>query len=578
MRLLSSAEARDLDSRASAIGVDGSALMEVAGAKTALVARRMLERAGRRRPAAQVVVLAGRGNNGGDGLVAARYLRNAGHKVRVYLCGGETLKAEAARNLQAWQGVGGRWFAASGEDFWQRLEDEFHGSPDLIVDGLLGIGQTEAPRGDIGRAAGLLASLGPRRRAGDAGREGRQGRGPVVLSLDIPTGVCAETGRAYQPAIWADGTVTFGHPKVGLFLYPGAQLAGEVFCADIGLPPDPGFSGPAGPPGPAVWLCNAAAAAPLLGPRPPTCHKGEAGVVAVFAGSVGMTGAAALVATGAVRAGAGLVTVGTPGPAQPVLAARLTEVMTLPLPAEGGALSAEAVDGALELAAGAGVVALGPGLRRTAGAAEFAHAVVRTCPRPLVVDADGLNAFADRPELIRERSGGSAVIITPHPGELSRLMGVETAAVQSDRLGWARRAAEAAGAVCVLKGAATIVAAPGGHCFVISAGNPGMASGGMGDVLTGVIAAVWAQNLPRAETAAGPPGATSSDALSWRAAAAGALLHSVAGDVAAVDIGSVGISAGDVAGRIPRAREHLLRPERAPRRLRRSLLGVAGIV
>jgi len=579
LRLLTSAEARQLDSRASALGVGGPALMEVAGAKAALVARKMLADGRGSRPGAAgsagVLVLAGRGNNGGDGLVAARYLRNAGLEVRVYLCGGENLREEAARNLEAWRGSGGWWSSPAADGFWRDLEMDMLSRADLVVDALLGTGQSGPPRGDIGRAAALVARIG----GGFRPRAGGAPLRPAVLSLDVPTGVNADTGEVHSPAVAAGATVTFGSPKVGLLLCPGCEFAGDLVVADIGLPP-----GPCPRPGetdrgsPAAWICAAGTAASVLAHRRRAFHKGDAGFVVAFAGSVGMTGAAALVARAAVRGGAGLVTVATPGPAQPVLAAMVTEAMTAPLQHEGGAVSALALDAALELAASADVVALGPGLRRGPGVEEFVRAFVARCAAPLVLDADGLNAFAGQAELLRQRPPGSPLVITPHPGELSRLLSAETAAIQRDRLAWARRGSAATGAVCVLKGAATVVSEPGGSCFVIPAGNPGMATGGMGDVLTGLVAALWAQNTTGRGPDAGIDVSVPACPLAWRTGAAAAFWHALAGDVAALETGGVGMTASDVIERLPRAREYVLSPREAPDQLRRSLLGVSELV
>lgn len=593
MRLITSGQSRELDRQAQQLGVPGVVLMEAAACKAAAVARRMMAD----KPLRRTLILAGRGNNGGDGLAMARHLRNAGFPVKVYLCGHAAgLPPEAAANLAAWTGSGGHCaVAADCPSFWDDLQLDLGSWADLAVDALLGTGQTTPPAGDVGRAAGMLSARG----AGP----------PLVLALDVPTGLDADTGRLFEPHVRANATVTFGLPKVGLFAMPGAEAAGDVYVADIGLP---GVNRSLPIRRGETRLFTSAEGRALLGAsRPRAAHKGDAGAVLLIGGSVGMTGAAVLMAEAAVLGGAGLVTLAVPAAVQPVVASALREAMTYPLPCgHSGALRvAEAVDAALALAAACDAVALGPGMGRGPETVEFVRSFVRACPVPLVLDADGLNAFeglagllAGRPSCPDGRQQGAApaappgspapvpLVLTPHPGELARLTGMTVSEIQSDRIAAARLAAAQTAATCLLKGAGTVVASPDGTAFLISAGNPGMASGGMGDVLTGLVGALLAQSLTtaaRAHRAHGahagqPPGAACLDArpedLCLHAGAAGALLHAVAGDLAALEIGGVGIRAGDVAERLPRARRLVSGAGAVPARLETSLLGVKDFV
>lgn len=562
MRLVTSGEAKELDLQAQQLGVSGLALMEAAACKAALIAKEMLRDCRHRR----VLVLAGRGNNGGDGLAMARHLRNAGIEVRVYLCGHATgLPSEAAANFSAWTSSGGHC-AVSGNhpSFWDEMRHDLAYWAELVVDALLGIGQTRPAQGDIRLAVEAL------------GAQAATGISPRVLALDVPTGVDADTGAVYDLHVSADVTVTFGLPKVGLFCMRGAEAAGEVYVADIGLP---GVDRCAPTLGGQIGLFGASQARPVLPPRRQTAHKGDSGIVVLIGGSPGMTGAAVLMAQAAVLGGAGLVTLAVPEAVQPVVACGLREAMTFPLPASAsGGLALEA---ALRLAASCDAVALGPGMGRTPVTAQMIRAFVNACPAPLVLDADGLNAFEGQADLLAARASAAPLIITPHPGELARLLGVTVSDIQGDRMAAARSGAARTGATCLLKGAGTVVAASDGTVHLISAGNPAMASGGMGDVLTGLLAALLAQSMVLSERSSSQPAVI---------AAAAALLHAVAGDLAAHELGGIGLRAGDVAERFPRARRAIAEragppahggplPERpAAGPLAPSLLGVKGIV
>ncbi len=451
----------------------------------------------------RVVVLAGRGNNGGDGLVAARYLHEWGCAVEVLLFGDPKCLGEAPG--AGWRLLGdlGAPRLVVGEDLPVGVALRL-GAADLIVDALLGTGVRGAVEGPMASAI-----------------EAANAAGRPILAVDVPSGLDADSGRVDGPCVRAAVTVTFCRAKLGLALYPGAAYAGEVRVADIGIPDE------------AVRRQNAMArmltpddVATLLPPRPPDGHKGTFGHVLVVAGSVGYAGAPALAAMGALRAGAGLVTVAAPVPVAEALAARLTEVMVRPLPAspEGG-FSQEAWPGLAELVAMADVIAAGPGLGRGEPAGVLLRRLVSETEKPLVLDADGLNLL----DLEAVAACRGPVVLTPHPGEMARLLRRNVAQVQADRAGVVREAARRGRCVCLLKGARTLVANPDGRLWVNPTGNSGMATAGSGDVLTGVIAGLLAQG-------AGP----------LEAALAGVYVHGKAGDLAAAASGERALVAGDL--------------------------------
>jgi hydroxyethylthiazole kinase-like uncharacterized protein yjeF len=494
------------------IGLPGVVLMENAGAAVAAAVRA-------RFPAARrVAILCGRGNNGGDGLVVARRLRAQG--AEAFLFGRrEDVKGDARVHLEAAERSGARIREVPDESAWAGVRETVERA-DVLVDALLGTGLKSRPTGLVAEALGWL------------GRRAREGT-PVV-AVDIPSGVPSDGGAFDWPVVRAALTVTFAAPKRGHALPPGCDAVGELVVADIGIP-----AGALEKAGFGLVLLEDADVALAFPPRPPGSHKGRFGHVLVVAGSVGKTGAAVLAATGALRTGAGLVTVATPEPCLAVVAAARAEVMTAPVPATPtGGLAEEGLETLLALAGERDAVVLGPGLGRDPSTERLVRAFASRCPVPLLVDADGLNALApgsDRPgpAELRVRSGGT--VLTPHPGEMARLCGRPVSEIQSDRPRSAGELARATGAVVVLKGQRSVVAAPGGRLAVTPAGNPGLATGGTGDVLSGVVGALLARLEP------------------WPAATAGVHLHGRAGDLAAAAIGEEGVAAGDVAESLPRA-------------------------
>ena len=464
-------------------------LMERAGAAVA-------DALGRHHPAAaRVSVWCGGGNNGGDGLVVARLLHAAGLQVEaVLLAPEERYRGDAAESL-------GRAKEA-GVPLVQEA-----GPADVVVDALFGTGFAGAPRRE---AAEAIATI--------------NASGDPVVAVDVPSGIDASTGEAAGAAVRASLTVTFHGRKVGLAVAPGRFHAGDVEVADIGLEHGSTLHHRAG----AGVLAH-------IPRRAPWDSKYTAGAVLVVGGSTGLTGAPILAAAAALRAGAGVAFLCVPAGIYPVVASRTLEVMTHACPDDGeGNLTPEAAGAILELARRSRAVALGPGLGRSAGAAQLARVLLEQLDLPIVVDADGLFALAGHLDWVFSRD--APTVLTPHAGELGRLLGSSSAAVAARRLHSARAGADDAGATVLLKGADTIVAAPGQGVLVADLGNPGLATAGRGDVLPGSVAASRARGVE-------PRGAAP--------AAAGA--HGLAAGIAAERIGYAGLIASDVSDALPRA-------------------------
>jgi NAD(P)H-hydrate epimerase len=490
------AQQRALDAWAiEQLGIPGLELMERAGSGLArAVARRC--------PEGRVAVVCGKGNNGGDGFVAARVLHEAGREVEVALpADPESLRGDARANhdrLPAGVAVrrdcGGIRGAAA------------------VIDAILGTGSSGAPRDAVEQAIGAINDAGARE----------------VIACDVPSGVDASTGEVAGVAVRASATVTFHAGKPGLFISPGKEHAGEVTVIDIGIPPA------GGPIDQSIGLVDEAVLE-LVPARGAASTKFAAGSVLVCGGSTGLTGAPCLASEGAMRAGAGYVTACIPESLNLVFETRLLEAMSVPLPDRGGALSVAALEPLLARCERADALVLGPGLGREPESAELARAAARAAELPLVLDADGLNAHAGRPAELAARR--AATVLTPHGGELARLLGVDGDEVRARRLHCARAAAEASGAVVVLKGDDTLVAAPGGSVAISPGNAPALATAGTGDVLSGVIAAYLAKRMDP-----------------FAAACAAVLVHLRAGRLAASRIGPEGVIARDVIEALPRAR------------------------
>jgi NAD(P)H-hydrate epimerase len=502
---VTASEMRALDRWTIEHGTPGATLMERAGAGAARVLRERL-----RRPRGPIVVVCGRGNNGGDGFVIARHLRRAGTPVEVWLAARpEEVQGDAATMLARWRRGRGTVHELTTQAAVAALTRRLERAA-TVVDALFGTGLNAPVRGT---AAEAIAAIGR--------------CGAPVLAVDIASGLSADTGLPLGAAVRATVTATFGFPKIGQLVYPGVDHTGLLAVVDIGIPP-----AAVAAVAPRGSLLEAHEVGRILPPRARDAHKGDFGHVLAIAGSRGKTGAALLAAQACGRAGAGLVTLAVPASLQAVLEAQVREAMTAALPDTGDGAAALADGNDLEaLLRGRAAVVCGPGLGLAAETRALVAHVARRCSVPLVLDADALNALAGT-HVLHERAGPT--VLTPHPGEMARLLGTDVAAVQADRLAAARGFARAQRVVVVLKGARTIVASPDGGAAISPAGNPGMASGGTGDVLAGVIGALLAQGIDPFE-----------------AAALGVFAHGAAGDAVARRQGEVGLLAGDLLAELP---------------------------
>ena len=507
MRILNSSQMREADRRTiDEIGIPAIVLMENAGRQVVAAIEAMFADL----TDLSVAVLCGRGNNGGDGFVVARTLLQRGVEVSTFLVGevGE-VRGEARVNLEILGHLGHTIVEINDSQAWELHFSEIRGC-DMLVDALFGTG-LKTP------LAGLFETVAADINASDL----------AVVSVDIPSGLSADTPEPIGPHIDATMTVTLAAPKLPLVLPPGERHCGDVVIADIGIPE----AAIEAVEGPYLELLTRDVVRPLIEPRPADSHKGDYGHVLVVAGGRGKIGAAHLSAMGALKSGAGLVTVATPASCQPLVAVMAPEYMTDPL-VEGpeGGVALESLEHVLTRQAD--VIAAGPGLGTAHGTVAFVRGLLQRAGVPLVLDADALNAFADAPELLVGPEGRD-VIITPHPGELARLVGVTTADVQANRIEVAQGFAETHQLYVVLKGHRTIVATPEGRVFVNPTGNPGMATGGMGDLLTGMIAA-WLAQLLDAEAAC----------------KLAVYLHGLAGDLAEAAEGEVALTPSDVVAQL----------------------------
>jgi ADP-dependent NAD(P)H-hydrate dehydratase / NAD(P)H-hydrate epimerase len=484
-------------------GIPSLELMENAGGALA-------ELIDARVPDGRIAIVCGKGNNGGDGLVAARWLRGRGREVDVLLLApGETLTGDARANLERLTGEEPRPFTS----------EALNGAA-AIVDAIFGTGFAGEPRG---QAADAIAAINRAR-----GWE----RPPVVVACDVPSGVDASTGEASETAVRAQLTITFSAPKPGLWIAPGKGHAGELTVVDISIP-----SG--APPEPQIGLIDPQVV-DLIPRRGRESTKFAAGAVLVCGGSTGLTGAPSLACEAAQRAGAGYVTALIPASLNLVFEQRLLEAMSVPLPDEDGALTVKALDTVLERTERAGALVLGPGIGREPGTQKLVRRVARRAEVPLLLDADGLSAVAGRLEALAERP--AATILTPHAGELGRLLERPSEEIEARRLAAAREAAHRARSVIVLKGDDTLVAGPDGRVAVSRGGASALATAGTGDVLSGVIGAYLSKRMEP-----------------FAAACAGVLVHARAGVLAAETLAAEGVVAHDVIELLPHARASALR-------------------
>ncbi len=510
MIVATAAEMRRMDALAIESGIASAVLMERAGAGAA---EAILGRFPHVRKTG-VVVLAGKGNNGGDGFVVARLLKRRRVRCEVILAARiDDVRDPARAKLRAWQRAGGKTTTIAAQDLGPLQRALARAG--CVVDALFGTGLTGEITGLPAEAIVLVNASGL----------------PTV-ALDIPSGLDSDRGVPLGVAIEAELTVAFAAPKIGTVIYPGARYAGELVVVDIGIPDD--AIAAVAPRTEAILAPDAAA---LLRPRDPESHKGTNGHVAVIAGGRGKTGAVVLASRAAARAGAGLVTAGVPASEQEGVAARLLEEMTAPLPDDGeGVFAFPVPDAYAALLEGKRAVVTGPGIGVSPACERLVAWLVAHAPLAVVIDADALNCLAAAPPDGAWGTRERPRVLTPHPGEMARLTGLDGSAVQADRVGIARRLAAERGVVVVLKGARTIIAEPDGRVAINCSGNPGLGSGGTGDVLAGILGGLLAQGYPAPD-----------------AARLGVFLHGYAADRVAARRGIVGLLASDVIEELPAA-------------------------
>jgi hydroxyethylthiazole kinase-like uncharacterized protein yjeF len=532
MKALTAAEMREVDRLTTErFGISGTQLMENAGKSVAdFVLHQIPLRF--QSPVRSVVVLCGKGNNGGDGFVAARYLRQEIRHTLVLLFGSPSeLKGDTALNFQRWRESGGETLVIENEEALRSAWPDI-ATADFILDALLGTGLRGPATGLIAKAISDLNSLS---------RNATSASPALIVAVDIPSGMASDGEPSEGAVLRAHDTFTFTAPKIGQLISNDAACCGNLNVRAIGTPPvlidelGKGNLRCAGP--------DEFAKLPLI--RPTDSNKGLYGHILVIAGSAGKSGAAVLAGTGALRAGAGLVTVATPDIVQSIVASNQPEYMSEPLPtlADGSIAIENLADAAVaKIIKGKTVLAVGPGLGQESGTQKFIRTLVQSATLPTILDADGLNAFSANGDALRERKS-QFLAITPHPGEMARLIGITTKEVQKDRVRIATESAKRWNAYVLLKGFHTILASPDGQIFINTTGNPGLAKGGSGDVLTGILAALTGQFGTQ----------------DWlRVLALGAWLHGRAADTLIEDADPSGILASDITRALPYARFELL--------------------
>jgi ADP-dependent NAD(P)H-hydrate dehydratase / NAD(P)H-hydrate epimerase len=510
MKLVTAAQMRELDKRSiGELGIPGIVLMENAGAGGASIIMETLHV----QAADGVCIVCGTGNNGGDGFVIARHLWNNGYEVEIYIIGeAEQIKGDARINYEIAEKFGLPITEVTGPEEMDILRQDLT-SFGLIVDALFGTGLDREVRGIFREVIEAINEAQTK-----------------VFSVDIPSGLNSDTGQPMGVAVFADLTGTFAYAKVGQFTYPGYLYCGDVYIVDISIP---GFFEED------VYLSTSVLDTDeffhLFAPRSSASHKGDFGHLLVVGGYPGMTGAPALSSLAALRCGAGLCTLAVPKDLNLAMEAKLTEVMTKSLTqTEQGGLSSAAASEIRALLKGKTALALGPGMGTSEEARRLLADLLPAVDVNIVIDADGLNNLVGQLDLLRRCP--MEVILTPHPGEMARLTGKTTKEVMSDRVGVARSFAEKNQVYVVLKGARSVVAAPDGRVWINVTGNPGMATAGAGDVLTGVIAGLLAQPFKPLDCVL-----------------AGTYIHGQAGDLAADRLGEKGLIASDILNDLPAA-------------------------
>jgi NAD(P)H-hydrate epimerase len=508
MIIVTAGEMQEMDRRTiEDFGIPGMVLMENAGRG----ATRFLMEQFPDIEEKTVGVIAGRGNNGGDGFVIARYLKQKGVHVRVYLLAKEKrVQGDALTNLGFLKPLDVPLVEIPDEASFLKFKSEMAGM-DLWIDAILGTGLKSAVKGYFKTIIEYINGLNK-----------------PVFAVDMPSGLNSDTGQLCGAGIQATATATFAFAKTGHMVYPGADCTGKLDIVDIGIPPHIVAAVK-----PRHFLITQRLIQSYLFPRPAESHKGTAGHLLVIAGSTGKTGAASMASISALRAGAGLVTLAIAESLNPVLESQMLEAMTVPLPeSKRGVLGDSAFKAIQQELPGKKCLAIGPGIGQAGDTKKLIRRIIPASIVPIVVDADGINNLVG--EVNNLKNAKAPIILTPHPGEMARLLETGISQVQQDRINCARKFAVDYGVHVVLKGARTVIAHPDGRVFVNPTGNTGMASGGMGDVLTGIIAGLVVQGL-----------------TAEAATCAGVYLHGAAADSLAEKMGPIGYLAGDVMNAIP---------------------------
>ncbi|HUL44137.1 MAG TPA: NAD(P)H-hydrate dehydratase [Bacteroidota bacterium] len=500
--------------------IPGSILMENAGRG---VVEKMIDRYGSLN-GKSVLIFCGKGNNGGDGFVVARHLIEAGSAVSAVLVGNASgLKGEAKQNCLIWKTLVKRLGARGNVSFVELKSAQplrRFTQPDFIVDALFGTGVHGEVRGIYKDVIDWMNRSHAR-----------------SISVDLPSGVDADNGRVGNVAVEADLTVTIGMQKIGLIIGDGRTYAGRVEAVNMGIP-----AAIFPPVSRTAFLVDRGQVRRNIPARPLSAHKHSVGKIVVIAGSNGLTGAAAMTSQSAMRSGAGSVILCTPASVYPILARKLTEVMVEPYSeTPQGTLALGSYQDLLKRISWADIVVLGPGLSRNKETEELIQKLVARIELPLLIDADGLNAFSGKRNLLAQHRSRE-VIITPHSGELSRLTGVSSAEIDSGRVEYARTSAKKFRVTVVLKGAPTVTSSESGIAYINSTGNPAMATAGMGDVLSGCIAGLWGQGMNRTE-----------------AAYSGVFIHGLAGDFCNGKLGDRGLLSTDVQNILPEIIREVMR-------------------
>ncbi len=523
MKLVTALQMREIDRIAiEDYKIPSLQLMEKAGLGTAQVAEKMLAEAKDKK----VFIFCGKGNNGGDGFVAGRFLAGEKAKIKFFLVGKKSeLKGDAQINLKkALKMKLPIAEVTQPKQIPEKLEC------DLIIDAVFGTGFK-------GEVCGLEKEFIQIINNSEI----------PVLAVDIPSGLDADTGEVKSICVHASQTVTMGLPKIAQVFYPGKSFCGELTVVDIGVPAEIIDSQKID-----LNLITPEEVRKLLPQRPGDVHKGDCGKIFILAGSTGLTGAACLASLSALRIGAGLVTLGVPESLNPIFEIKLTEVITRPLPDVGkkGALALRGLGGIAPLLQNSDCHAIGPGLGQHFETLELVRRLVTArINQPLVLDADGLNAFAKDSSSLKNLP--YPLIITPHIGELSRLINLSIEEIAQDRIKIARKVAQEYNLILVFKGAPTLVAEPSGQVYINSTGNPGMATAGSGDVLTGMIVGLLGQKLKLQKD-------KSVQEIALESALAGVFLHGLAGDMAEKEKTEYGLVAGDILDEIPEALKSII--------------------